>query len=146
MQKIIVGLERHAPLPNQQENYIIDEYIWQQDCKIETNENEMNHSTARIANLWQRFYANVFSTLPKEEKIYGIYTNYESDYSSVSLDLKDHRSYGNAAQAVEPLLITTGNVATEDKDVELLQTVSAIGLIYDIEMRGTFRSCKAGIC
>ncbi len=45
-----------------------------------TNENEMKPSTARIANLWQKFYADVMPKLPEGAKIYGVYTNYQSDY------------------------------------------------------------------
>ncbi len=57
--------------------------------------------------------------------------------------LKDHRSFGSAAKAVEPLLITINQVSlevkklekvleelvSEDKDVELLQTIPGVGLI-----------------
>lgn len=35
LQKVIVGLKCRAPLPNQPENYIIDDSIWQQAYKIE---------------------------------------------------------------------------------------------------------------
>ncbi|PID42000.1 MAG: hypothetical protein CSB48_12065 [Proteobacteria bacterium] len=44
-----------------------------------TNENEMNPSTSKIANLWETFYINASPKLSEEAKIYGIYTNYESD-------------------------------------------------------------------
>lgn len=57
--------------------------------------------------------------------------------------LEDHRSFGNAAQAVKPLLATIDQIASEikrlekvlaelvaeDKDVELLQTIPGVGLI-----------------
>jgi len=35
LQKVTIGLESHAPLPNQPENYIIDDSIWQQNYRIE---------------------------------------------------------------------------------------------------------------
>ncbi len=44
-----------------------------------TNENEMNPATAKITNLWESFYANASPKLSKSAKIYGVYTNYESD-------------------------------------------------------------------
>ncbi|MEA2013889.1 MAG: hypothetical protein U9N38_01050 [Thermodesulfobacteriota bacterium] len=57
--------------------------------------------------------------------------------------LADHRSYGNAAQAVKPLLGTIDQIASEvkeleqvlsdliseDEDVALLQTIPGVGLI-----------------
>ena len=63
--------------------------------------------------------------------------------------LEDHRSYGNAAQAVKPLLTTIDQIASEikclekvlaelvakDKDVELLQTILGVGLITAATIR-----------
>ncbi len=63
--------------------------------------------------------------------------------------LEDHRSYGNAAQAVRPLLETIEQIASEikriekvlaelvaeDKDVELLQTIPGVGLITAATIR-----------
>lgn len=63
--------------------------------------------------------------------------------------LEDHRSYGNAAQAVKPLLATIDQIASEikflekvlaelvseDKDVELLQTIPGVGLITAATIR-----------
>jgi len=63
--------------------------------------------------------------------------------------LEDHRSYGNAAQAVKPLLETIDQIASEikrledvlaklvaeDKDVELLQTMPGVGLITAATIR-----------
>lgn len=45
------------------------------------NADEMNPASAKIATLWWQFYAQIFANLAPEQKIYGIYYNYESDYS-----------------------------------------------------------------
>jgi len=64
--------------------------------------------------------------------------------------LEDHRSYGNAALAVKPLLDTIDQLASEvkrlekvltelvaeDKDVALLQTIPGVGLITAATIRG----------
>ena len=63
--------------------------------------------------------------------------------------LEDHRSYGNAAQAVKPLLVSIDQVAleikrlekvlaelvAEDEDVALLQTIPGVGLITAATIR-----------
>jgi transposase len=63
--------------------------------------------------------------------------------------LEDHRSYGNAAQAVKPLLKSIDQIAceikslekvlaelvAEDQDVELLQTMPGVGLITAATIR-----------
>ena len=46
-----------------------------------TNADEVDSSTAKIEKLWQQFYSNAAPMLNLESKIYGIYTNYESDFS-----------------------------------------------------------------
>jgi predicted transcriptional regulator YdeE len=44
-----------------------------------TNENEMNPETAKIAELWARFGAGAFPLLTQDSRVFGLYTNYESD-------------------------------------------------------------------
>ncbi|CAM3226108.1 GyrI-like domain-containing protein [Vibrio neptunius] len=46
-----------------------------------TNADEMNPSTAKIGELWAKFYANAAPKLNEKSKVYGVYTNYESDFS-----------------------------------------------------------------
>ncbi|MCE0495452.1 GyrI-like domain-containing protein [Vibrio salinus] len=46
-----------------------------------TNADEMNPSTAKIGDLWAKFYANAMPELNEKSKVYGVYTNYESDFS-----------------------------------------------------------------
>jgi len=49
-QKIIIGLGSHAPLPNQPENYIVDNSVWQQNYGI--NDNELKKYLDMPDNLW----------------------------------------------------------------------------------------------
>ncbi|WP_028781322.1 GyrI-like domain-containing protein [Shewanella sp. 38A_GOM-205m] len=44
-----------------------------------TNADEMNPSTAKIGNLWSKFYTDAAPKLNEKSKVYGLYTNYESD-------------------------------------------------------------------
>lgn len=44
-----------------------------------TNAAEMNPETAKIGSLWERFYTNALPELTESSKVYGLYTNYESD-------------------------------------------------------------------
>ncbi len=43
------------------------------------NANEMNPETAKIGDLWQRFYEQVTPEMKAGANIYGVYYNYESD-------------------------------------------------------------------
>nr|WP_231893544.1 GyrI-like domain-containing protein [Pseudoalteromonas sp. MQS005] len=48
--------------------------------KVRTcNANEMNAGTANIAELWQKFGEKFANSLTENTKVYGVYTNYESD-------------------------------------------------------------------
>ena len=44
-----------------------------------TNNEEIDPSTAKIGKLWEEFYKNSSSHLNNSSKVYGLYTNYESD-------------------------------------------------------------------
>ena len=44
-----------------------------------TNNAEISEDTAKLGRLWQKFYQNHASDLPKGEDIYGVYHNYESE-------------------------------------------------------------------
>lgn len=68
----------------------------------------------------------------------------------ILIGLEDHRSYGNAARAVKPLLSTIDQIASEvkeiegvlsdlvshDEDVALLQSIPGVGLITAASIRG----------
>lgn len=45
------------------------------------NSNEMNPSTAKIGALWEKFYADLGSKLRQNSRVFGLYTNYESDHT-----------------------------------------------------------------
>ena len=46
-----------------------------------TNAGEVNPSTAKIGELWAKFYSNAAPKLNEKSKVFGIYTNYESDFT-----------------------------------------------------------------
>ncbi len=43
------------------------------------NADEMNPSTAKIGQLWEKFYTEAYPKLTSDSKVYGVYTHYESD-------------------------------------------------------------------
>jgi len=43
------------------------------------NADEMEPAKAKIGDLWQRFYGEAGAVLLPESKVYGVYSNYESD-------------------------------------------------------------------
>ncbi|WP_282176216.1 GyrI-like domain-containing protein [Vibrio nereis] len=46
-----------------------------------TNADEMNATNAKIGGLWERFYTEALPKLSESSKVYGLYTNYDSDVS-----------------------------------------------------------------
>lgn len=46
-----------------------------------TNAQEMQTGTAKIGALWGNFYAQLIPTLPADAINYGVYSDYESDYT-----------------------------------------------------------------
>lgn len=46
-----------------------------------TNADECQPETAKIGQMWGLFYKELFPKLSSESRIYGVYTNYESDYN-----------------------------------------------------------------
>lgn len=49
-QKVIIGLDTPAPLPNQPENHIVDNSVWQWKSSI--RDDELNHYLDAPENLW----------------------------------------------------------------------------------------------
>lgn len=45
------------------------------------NSKEMEPSTAQIGALWEKFYGELAPKLSQGSKVYGLYTNYESDHN-----------------------------------------------------------------
>ncbi|HHF2887240.1 GyrI-like domain-containing protein [Vibrio diabolicus] len=46
-----------------------------------TNADEVNPSTKKIGELWAKFYTNAAPKLNEKSNVFGIYTNYESDFT-----------------------------------------------------------------
>lgn len=46
-----------------------------------TNADEANPSTAKIGKLWAKFDTNAAQKLDEKSKVYGLYTNYESNFT-----------------------------------------------------------------
>lgn len=46
-----------------------------------TNAQESHMSTAKIGSLWAKFQAEIYPKLTKDSKVYGVYTNYDSDFT-----------------------------------------------------------------
>jgi predicted transcriptional regulator YdeE len=46
-----------------------------------SNQNEMIPSEAKIGDLWAQFYSEYGSKLTEKSNVYGVYTDYESDFS-----------------------------------------------------------------
>jgi predicted transcriptional regulator YdeE len=42
---------------------------------------EANSATAKIGGLWERFFNEITPSLSHSSKVYGLYTNYESDHT-----------------------------------------------------------------
>ena len=45
------------------------------------NSSEMNPATAKIGLMWEQFYGELASLLKEDSKVFGLYTNYESDHN-----------------------------------------------------------------
>ena len=45
------------------------------------NSDEMNSSTAKISALWEKFYTELAPKLGQSSRVFGLYTNYESDHT-----------------------------------------------------------------
>lgn len=46
-----------------------------------SNQDEMTSSKAKIGDLWAQFYSQLGSQLIERSNVYGVYTQYESDFS-----------------------------------------------------------------
>lgn len=74
------------------------------------NASEMNPGIAQIGKLWERFYSSYSSHFSSDSIFYGVYYNYESDYSgdfsvmAAALELLDFQG-----EETEILLIEEGD-------------------------------------
>lgn len=92
-----------------------------------TNAGEMDASTAKIGRLWGKFYSNALPKLNTESKVYGVYTNYESDFSD-SFDViacADSLSLESLEESVK-IKIKSGQYLTFSAQGEMPQTVISL--------------------
>lgn len=71
------------------------------------NSSEINPSTAKIGPLWERFYTEFAPLLSENSRVFGLYTNYESDHTGAfdvvaCTDLLD-------SQSIDSFAIQAGN-------------------------------------
>ena len=69
------------------------------------NSDEFDEKTAKIPSLWQQFYA---SDLAANPKIFGVYSNYDSDangYYTVTVGIES----SHAPTQINPVIIQAGN-------------------------------------
>ncbi len=50
-------------------------------CVRTTNQDETSPSKAKISKLWEKFYTQAAPKLTESSKVFGVYTNYESDHT-----------------------------------------------------------------
>jgi predicted transcriptional regulator YdeE len=46
-----------------------------------TNANEQDPTTAKLGPVWEKFFTVALPKLSAQSKVYGVYTNYESDHT-----------------------------------------------------------------
>ena len=85
------------------------------------NTDEMNPSTAKIGALWERFFADLAPKMSKSSRVFGLYTNYESDHTGAfdvvaCSDVID-------AQGLEEFQINSGRYLIFNGTGEMPQTV-----------------------
>lgn len=90
-----------------------------------TNAAEMNPKTAKIAKLWQDFWQLTADKLPENLSVYGVYTNYESDYTG-EFDVfacTDNQPLADIAADTQKVHILAGNYLTFSASGEMPQMV-----------------------
>ena len=97
--------------------------------------NEMNPSTAKIGDLWQKFDAEVAVDYKGGERVYGLYYDYEN---GIEGDFSVTAAYDGQAKGLEKLLIEAGKYllfeaeAKSANDLERTNTVIALwGEVWD---------------
>ena len=85
------------------------------------NTDEMNPSTAKIGVLWESFFADLAPKLSQNSRVFGLYTNYESDHTGAfdvvaCSDIID-------AQGLEEFQIKSGRYLIFNGTGEMPQTV-----------------------
>lgn len=81
------------------------------------NQNEMEAKQAKIGKLWQTFFAQAGSKIDKNTKVYGVYTNYETDYHGyydiiAGADTLSETELANTGEQVCSIQIKSGKYLT----------------------------------
>ncbi len=87
------------------------------------NADEMNLETAKIGNLWQRFYEQVTPEMKAGAKIYGVYYNYESDAGGEFSVLAGADQLLDTQHDLEKITIEGGEYLMFEGHGEMPQTV-----------------------
>ena len=80
-----------------------------------TNENEMNPQTAKIGAIWQKFDSSVSVDYQGGEKVYGVYSNYESDASG---EFDVLAGYEKPSEGLDSVKIEKGKYLVFSKEFE----------------------------
>lgn len=83
------------------------------------NSDEFNQETARLPNLWQRFYAT--NPIPNTT-IFGVYSNYESDVNGL-YNVTVGNSNNNQSDELSAVKINSGNYLIFQGKGSMPQTV-----------------------
>lgn len=86
-----------------------------------SNLNEMNPESAKIGNLWQRFYAELTQKGEIPDCSYGIYSNYESDQNG-EYDLTVAKTGEFNAENSVDFIIPAGKYLKFEKEGPLPET------------------------
>ena len=89
-----------------------------------TNADEVNPSTAKIGELWAKFYTNAAPKLTDKSRVFGIYTNYESDFTGAFdvIACSDMLSLEKLPDSVK-VNVTSGKYVTFTASGEMPQAV-----------------------
>ncbi len=106
-----------------------------------TNAEEMNPSTAKIGALWEEFYSQLAPKLSQNSRVFGVYTNYESDHTGsfdvvACSDISDTQKL----EGVSDFHINAGNYLVFNGAGEMPQAV--IDLWGEIWSYFSSESCK----
>ena len=71
-----------------------------------TNQHEMQPSTAKIGDLWARFYSQQGHNITESTNVYGVYTDYESDVNG------QYTVFSAADTLIDDKTLCTVNVAS----------------------------------
>lgn len=89
-----------------------------------TNADEVDPSTAKIGELWAKFDTNAAPNLTEKSNVFGIYTNYESDFKGAFdvIACSDTLSPETLPDSVK-VNVTSGKYVTFSASGEMPQTL-----------------------